>query len=127
MEYSLELAFNLKKDVSAEEADKLASIIIESEKTSNKQRAYEAAVALCNIGGCRTEGLGYSEEVSDIVASWVNDVFDESNIEFCHRLAEVLCELTSSKAKEITLNLYHKANNPNVKEQLIEAYMYGGT
>lgn len=127
MEYSLEKAFNLKEDVSAKEADELASLIIHSENINELNRAYHVAVALCNIGGYRIEGVGYSEEISNAVASWVAEIFDESNIELCHRLSAVLCELTSKQAKDVTLNLYHQTKNPNIKEYLIEAYMYGGT
>lgn len=118
---------NLKEDVSETEADELAFEIMKSRHSENKEDIHLIANAIINIGKYRLTGAGYSAEISDILILWAERYFDEENKVTAHKIADMLYELTSQKAKEKILQFSRNVKDKNLSKILMDTYAYGGT
>jgi hypothetical protein len=117
----------LAKDVSQAEGDELARKMLQDPEFSNVGNVKIIAQALTNIGNRRTEGIGFSEDVSDAYAEWVSSVFDESDSETALKLAAAMFQLPSKKAYFIAKKLHSTVSNAAIKSALMDAICYAGT
>jgi len=122
----LEQALNLDTSITEDEGNLLAEKIMQLDCAFKKEQVYDVATALWNIGQHRYSGVGFSSEVSDIIALWVERNFDE-NTSYTDRMIDVIYELTSSNSDIVVRNLIKRTKNENIKEGLIEAFAYKGT
>jgi len=123
---SLKTALSLNADVTEEEGNNLASAIMNSEQARQKESVLDVAVALYNIGQNRISGCGFSPEVSDAIALWIEKNFAENEI-YTDKLVCLIHELTSEKSKQLPLRLIEKVNNEQLKASLLDAFCYMGT
>jgi len=123
---SLKTALNLNADITEEEGNKLALAVMNSEQVRQKESVLEVATALYNVGQYRITGCGFSPEVSDIIALWVEKYFTENKI-YTDKLVDLICELTSEKSKQLPLRLIEKVNDKQLKASLLQAFCYMGT
>ena len=123
---SLKTALSLNADVTEEEGNNLASAIMNSEQARQKESVLDVAVALYNIGQNRIFGCGFSPEVSDAIALWIEKNFAENEI-YTDKLVCLIHELTSEKSKQLPLRLIEKVNNEQLKASLLDAFCYMGT
>ena len=122
----LEEALNLDASITEEVGNILATKIMELDCALINEQVYDVATGLWNIGQYRYSGVGFSSEVSDVIAFWIERNFDE-NATYVERLIDVIYELTSSGSDNIVRNLIQKTANENIKGCLVEAYAYKGT
>ena len=123
---SLTTALNLNTDTTEEEVNRLALAIMESEYAKKKESVLEIATALLNIGQYRISGNGFSDNVSDIIASWIEKYFKENEI-YTDKLVDVIYELTSKKSDELPMKLMDKVKDENLKRCLLDAFCYKRT
>ena len=122
----LKTALNLDADVTEEEGNKLASAIMNSEQARQKEFVLEVATALYNVGQYRITGCGFSPEVSDAIALWIEKYFAEDRV-YTDKLISLIYELTSEKSKQLPLRLIEKVNNEGLKASLLDTFCYMGT
>lgn len=122
----LEIALSLNSNISKYRADELALEIMQLPEINLKNLIHDVATALCHIGQWRESGIGYSQEVSNVISKWIEANFVEQQI-FVDELIDLLYELTSKESDEMILRLVHKVENKNLKESLFDALAYKGS
>ena len=122
----LEIALNLNRDISESRANELALEIMDLPQINSKNVVIDVVTALCNIGQWRKSGVGYSEEISNVISQWIEANFIENQV-YSDNLVDLISELTSSESSEMVLRLVRKVENENLKESLFDAYAYKGT
>ena len=122
----IEIALKLDFDLTEDEANELASKIMQSKDIDRPAIVRDVATALWNIAQWRYSGVGFSKEVSNVISKWVENNFSE-NEAYVDRLIDVIYELNSNESDDMVRRLYQLTENDNLKGNLLEALAYKGT
>ncbi|HHC6773389.1 TPA: hypothetical protein ACN32Y_004576 [Vibrio parahaemolyticus] len=119
-----EQILNNPGDVSELEANALAFGIISELESTEKNVAVKA---LIQLGTYRTEGVSFSEDISNQIAEWLLTTYDSLSNEEKGCLIELIMELKSQAAVKLINKLIPLTENEHLKKSLYEAAAYAGT